>query len=127
MRFLIDMGLDARLADWLRARGHDALHLRHLGMQRESDDNIPAKAIAENRVVLSCDLDFGEIVASSKAANSRVELFRLANYRLSHITERLEATLPELATRLSAGAIVTIEETRFRIRRLPILPAGDDE
>jgi predicted nuclease of predicted toxin-antitoxin system len=58
MRFLADMGVDQRIVDWLRAQGHDAIHLREQGLFRAADEDIFAKAIAENRIVLTFDLDF---------------------------------------------------------------------
>jgi Domain of unknown function (DUF5615) len=47
VRFLADMGLDVRVVDWLRDRGHDATHLRDEGPQRLPDAEIFANAIAE--------------------------------------------------------------------------------
>jgi predicted nuclease of predicted toxin-antitoxin system len=37
MRFLADMGVAIRVVDWLRAEGHDAVHLREQGLQRMPD------------------------------------------------------------------------------------------
>ena len=65
MRFLADMGLDVRVAQWLRHEGHDAVHLRDEGLQRMPDREIFDKGIAEGRIVLTFDLDFGEIAALS--------------------------------------------------------------
>jgi len=32
MRFLLDMNLPPMVADWLRSVGHDAVHVRELGL-----------------------------------------------------------------------------------------------
>ena len=53
MRFLVDMNLAPEVAAWLRAQGHDAVHLRELGLQELGDQAVLAKAIAEKRVVLT--------------------------------------------------------------------------
>jgi predicted nuclease of predicted toxin-antitoxin system len=66
MRFLLDMGLAQRTAEYLRGHGYDAVHLREQGLQRLSDQSIVAKALAEGRVILTHDLDFGRIVALSR-------------------------------------------------------------
>jgi len=34
MRFLGDMGVSRRVIEWLRAAGHDAVHLRDEGLKR---------------------------------------------------------------------------------------------
>ena len=60
MRFLADMGVDVRIAQWLRQQAHDAKHLRDEGLHRSPNGEIFAKAVAEDRVILTFDLDFGE-------------------------------------------------------------------
>jgi predicted nuclease of predicted toxin-antitoxin system len=73
MRFLADMGVAMRVVEWLRDQGYDARHLREEELQRLPDDQIFRKAVAENRVVLTLDLDFGEIVAfSGPRTNQRI-------------------------------------------------------
>ncbi|HYS75771.1 MAG TPA: DUF5615 family PIN-like protein, partial [Burkholderiales bacterium] len=65
MRFLADAGVAGRVVNWLRERGHDAVHLREQGLERLPDSEVFAKASAEKRVLLTFDLDFGELVALS--------------------------------------------------------------
>jgi predicted nuclease of predicted toxin-antitoxin system len=52
-------------AQFLRQHRHDARHLRDQGLQRLADEKIIRKARAEERVVLTHDLDFGRIMALS--------------------------------------------------------------
>jgi predicted nuclease of predicted toxin-antitoxin system len=40
MRFLGDMGVSWRVIEWLRAGGHDAVHLRDEGLQRLPNGDI---------------------------------------------------------------------------------------
>ena len=79
MRFLNDMCIDVRVTSWLNSQGHDATHLRDEGLQRLPNGEIFNKAIAESRVIVTFDLDFGEIVALSKGRRTGVILFRLRN------------------------------------------------
>ncbi len=37
MRFLADAGISPKTVDFLRRRGHDAVHVRELAMQRAPD------------------------------------------------------------------------------------------
>ena len=119
MRFLADMGVALRIVQWLRADGHDAVHLREEGLQRMPNGAIFDKAAAENRIILAFDLDFGEIVALSGSKPVGVVLFRLHNTRTPHVMDRLNAVLKESQQALERGAIVVVEESRHRIRRLP--------
>ena len=117
---MADMGVDQRVVEWLRSRGHEVAHLRDEGLHRMPDEGIFAKAIAEKRVVLTFDLDFGEIAALTTGKVASVVLFRLHNTRAAHVTERLEAVLATGTDALDAGAVVIVEESRHRVRPLPI-------
>ncbi|MDI6448309.1 DUF5615 family PIN-like protein [Anaerobaca lacustris] len=118
MRFLADMGVALRIVEWLRANGHDAIHLREEGLQRMASGAIFAKAASENRIILTFDLDFGEIVALSGGKPVGVVLFRLHDTRASHVMDRLNTVLKDSHKALEQGAIVVVEESRHRIRRL---------
>lgn len=112
MRFLADMGADIRVVEWLRSNGHDAKHLREEGLHRIPNGEIFTRAIHEGRIILTFDLDFGEILALSKGRKASVVLFRLHNTRTPHLICRLSSALEE-------GAVVVVEESRHRVRTLP--------
>jgi len=120
LRFLADAGIARRVVEWLRTQAHDAVHLQEQGLHRLSDREVFAKASAERRVVLTFDLDFGEIVALSAPPSASVILFRLHDTSTPHVIERLEAVLRVSASQLERGAVVVVvEETRHRVRAFP--------
>jgi predicted nuclease of predicted toxin-antitoxin system len=120
MRFLADMGVSMRVVEWLRAKDYDTVHLRDEGLQRLADDKIFEKAGCEERVVLTFDLDFGEILAASGGQIISVILFRLRNTRTEFVIRRLDDVLNASSLELSEGAIVVVEDGRHRVRKLPI-------
>jgi predicted nuclease of predicted toxin-antitoxin system len=120
MRFLADMGVAPRIVAWLREQGHDAHHLLEEGLNRLPDVGIFEKAARERSIVLTFDLDFGEIVAFSGSAEVSVVLFRLENTRTDFVLLRLAAVLKGSGHLLPTGAIIIVEDSRHRIRRLPI-------
>jgi len=122
VRFLADMGVPASVVLELRRMGHEAVHLREQDFQRLPDEEVFQKTTAENRTLLTFDLDFSEIVALSGNQTVGVVLFRLRNTRADHVMERLEKVLAESSDALEQGAVVTVEEHRHRVRRLPIIP-----
>ncbi|HYM73624.1 MAG TPA: DUF5615 family PIN-like protein [Stellaceae bacterium] len=61
MRFLLDMNLPPAIADRLRAEGHDAVHALEAGHGNLSDRDIFAHAAENQRIIVTFDLDFGEI------------------------------------------------------------------
>lgn len=120
MRFLCDMGVSMSVVAWLCENGHDAAHLRDEGLQRLPNGEIFAKAHREERVVLTFDLDFAEIAAAAGQALPSVIVFRLRNARAPHVISRLQRVIQESSTALEEGAVVTAEDSRHRVRRLPI-------
>lgn len=118
------MGVHLQVVEWLRQRGHDVVHLRDEGLHRLPNGEIFEKAISEDRVVLTFDLDFGEIAALSRGRKASVILFRLHNTRASHVISRLAAVLEASSSALEKGAVVLVEETRHRVRYLPVGETG---
>ena len=105
MRFIADMCMDVRVASWLNSQGHDATHLREEGLQRLPNGEIFNKAIAESRVVVTFDLDFGEIVALAKGRKAGVILFRLRNTRTSFVIQRLSDVISECVDALTRALL----------------------
>jgi predicted nuclease of predicted toxin-antitoxin system len=120
MRFLADMGVSQRVVEWLRTQGHDAVHLRDEGLQCLPNGEIFRKAGSEQRIVLTFDLDFGEILAGSAGQIISVILFRLRNTRADFVIQRLDDVLSHSSADLTQGAIIVVEDGRHRVRRLPI-------
>lgn len=119
MRLLADMGVGVHVLHWLRSQGHDATHLRDEGLQRLPNGEIFKKAIVESRVILTFDLDFGEILALSKGRKAGVVLFRLRNTRTPHVIQRLSSVLSDCVKPLERGAVVIVQESRHRVREFP--------
>ncbi len=119
MRFLADVGVSIRVVEWLRNNGHDAKHLREEGLHRMPNGEIFTKAVGENRIIITFDLDFAEIVALGRGKKTSVVIIRLHNTRASHVIRRLSAALKDTANALEKGAVVVIEESRHRVRDLP--------
>jgi predicted nuclease of predicted toxin-antitoxin system len=120
MRFLADMGVSQQVVVWLRSKGHEAVHLNDEGLHRLPNGEIFQKAAREQRIVLTFDLDFGEIVAGSGVQIVSVILFRLRNTRNDFVIGRLETVLDSCSHELTNGAIVIVEDGRHRVRKLPI-------
>lgn len=83
------MGVSLTTVETLRAAEHDVVHLRGEGLIRLPDTEIAAKAVAERRIVLTFDLDFGDILAAARSAVPSVVIFRLRNQTPAAVTPRL--------------------------------------
>ncbi|HEX3883125.1 MAG TPA: DUF5615 family PIN-like protein [Stellaceae bacterium] len=118
MRFLLDMNLPPLLADQLNAEGHDAVHVLGAGYGAFPDQQIFARAAAEGRIVVTFDLDFGEIAGLADPAASGVILLRLRRAHRPHLWNRLRIAIAEAGEALTEGAVVLVEDTRIRVRRM---------
>jgi len=76
MRFLVDQPVSPLLAQWLREQGHDAYHAREQGLSRATDEQFFARAVQEDRVIVTADLDFPRILALSGRDRPGLILFR---------------------------------------------------
>lgn len=120
MKFIADMGISQTTVIWLNEQGFDAIHVRDSKMHRASDTEIVRKAKEEKRIVLTCDLDFGDIVSASGEKCPSVIILRLENETPSNVNSRLKQVLKESSEDLKKGAIISVEETRYRVRPLPL-------
>lgn len=120
MRFLADAGISPKTVEFLRGTGHEAVHVCELAMQRVPDRLLVEKARTDDRIVLTFDLDFGEILALGVLTRPSVVIFRLTDERAGSVNRRLEGVLSEQGEALASGALILVEDARYRIRRLPI-------
>lgn len=109
MRLLIDNALSPALADLLRNAGHQAVHVREVGLHHADDAEIFERAAAEDSVLVSADTDFGTLLAT-----------RLASRRPEVLAALMLSNLAQLSDALITGCIVTFEPSRLRVRPLPI-------
>jgi len=63
MRFLADAGVSPKTIEFLTPLGHEATHMRSLGLQRAPDAELVQRARTDYSVIITFDLDFGDILA----------------------------------------------------------------
>ncbi|NSW84561.1 MAG: DUF5615 family PIN-like protein [Syntrophothermus sp.] len=120
MKFLIDMPLSPGLARWLINHGYNAVHALEIGLDRVSDAVILERARKERRVVVTADLDYPQLLASSHAAGPGLILFRGGNYSEAEALYYLRKVLAAISPGVLCKSIVVIEKNRIRCRRLPL-------
>ncbi len=119
MKFLADMGISPRVVSTLRERGHEAIHLQEQGLGKMPDGDILAKALTEGRVLLTHDLDFGELLAASGGRLPSVIIFRLRDMRVDNVKFHLFSILDKQSDALEKGVVCSVSERKVRIRTLP--------
>jgi len=120
MNFLVDMALSPKTVKALRDYGHEAVRANELGMAKSKDSEILEYAAKNDMIVLTADLDFGDILAYTGFKKPSVIIFRLKDPSPDHVNSLLLLAIPRIKDSLDKGAIVVIEDNRIRIRELPV-------
>ena len=76
LKFLVDVGVSRKVEEWLLRNQYDIKAVRDINPKME-DDEILKLAVSENRMVVTMDRDFGELVYNSGLPHSGVLLLRL--------------------------------------------------
>lgn len=116
MKFLADECCDTGLVDALRAKGHDVLFVMET-LRGASDEIVLSRAFDENRILITEDKDFGELVYRLRRPARGVLLLRFDVQERTTKTPRLIEFLEHEARRLP-GAFVVLEADKVRIRPL---------
>lgn len=117
MRWLVDECVNGGLISHLRATGHNVVYVAEIG-RLVSDVEIMAQARREDRLLLTEDKDFGDLVFRRGRSVPGIVLLRLdpAKHELKKV--RLDAAIRHFEESL-LGRYTVVEEARFRARALP--------
>ena len=120
MKFLLDQGTPRSAASLLRNAGFDTIHTAEIGMATSADEDILRKAAEEDRTVVALDADFHSLLALSQSARPSVNRIRIEGLQAEELSELLLKVSQLCQTDLEAGAMISVQENRIRVRRLPI-------
>ncbi|ATW33639.1 MULTISPECIES: DUF5615 family PIN-like protein [Candidatus Williamhamiltonella] len=120
MKLLIDMNLSPRWSNVLATAGIDAVHWSTLGANNAPDSEIMAYARTNDYIVLTHDLDFSAILAVTHGEKPSVIQVRTNDVSPDVIGKQIVAALNQMASELEAGALLTVDTNRTRLRVLPL-------
>ena len=128
MKLLLDQGLPRSAAALLRKAGIDSVHTGEIGYAAAEDTDILDYGRVEGRIVATLDADFHTLLALSGAVSPSVIRIRIEGLRAEAAAILLQSVLQECDEDLQQGAVVTVQEGRLRIRRLPLVrQTGKDQ
>jgi predicted nuclease of predicted toxin-antitoxin system len=105
---------------FLKKLSHIAVRANEIGLANARDADLIKYAADNNMIVITADLDFGEILAYTKHKKPSVIIFRLRDPSPDHVNFLLSLVLPRIEECLSEGSIVIVEDGRVRVKELPI-------
>jgi len=119
MKILIDMNLSPDWVKVLERAGWEAVHWSTVGDMRPSDEIIMSWARENGHIVFTHDLDFGVLLALTRAESPSVIQVRTQDVFPEVLAERLVHVLREHEAVLEKGALLTVDEEKARVRVLP--------
>jgi predicted nuclease of predicted toxin-antitoxin system len=120
MRFLIDMNLSPVWVAFLEHAGFEAVHWSSVGKGNAPDSDIMQWADDHGCVVLTNDLDFSAILASTHRRRPSVVQIRSDILTPAAIGGAVLAAIKRTIIDLADGALVSIDAKRARLRLLPL-------
>jgi predicted nuclease of predicted toxin-antitoxin system len=114
MRFLLDESADFPLAAFLKQLGHDVTAIAHDYPQALSDLQVLAIAYQEQRILITNDHDFGELLFRRRLPHAGVILFRLGQEDLQTKQTWLLHVLRYHSESLQHFMVVTNQKIRIR-------------
>ena len=116
MKFLVDESVEYRIAQWLRQHNYDTIAISEISPSIP-DTQVLQKAKRENRILITNDKDFGELIYQQKLPHKGVIFFRLSEETAQAKIKILELLLYQHQTKLK-NHFITITPHKIRIRKI---------
>ncbi len=120
MKLVVDMNLAPAWVTLLTKHGYEAIHWSSVGAFNAPDTVIMKWARDHSAVVFTHDLDFGILLAVTRAGSPSVIQVRTQDVSPQHLGDIIINVLRNHAVTLVAGALITVDEAKSRVRILPI-------
>ncbi len=106
----------SKVAEWLRGENHEVFSVfeERRGM---SDDEVLAKSFLEDRILITNDKDFGEMIFRERRNHHGVIFLRLDDERAGNKIEVLRRLLENYAVKLPEQFVVATE-TKVRFAKM---------
>jgi len=119
MKFLFDQSTDRRLAPYLRRWGHDVTVVAVDYPPSLPDNEVLAIAQGQQRILITEDRDFGDLVFRHQQADTGAIYLRLPPMELSDKIVHLQTLLQDHSSDLDQFVVVTERSVRVRRTQQP--------
>ena len=115
LKFLVDVGVGKKVEEFLYNLNYDTRAIREIN-PRMTDDKIIDIAAKENRMIITMDKDFGELVYNSGLTHSGVLLLRTENCSSEEKVKILSEILTNYSDKIKDKFCV-FQKDKLRIRK----------
>ncbi len=128
IRVLIGVSFSPTWTGTFSAAGLESVHWSSVGNPRATDRTIMERASENGYIVFTHDLDFGTLIAVTRARGPSVIQVRAQDVLSESLGAMVVSAISRFRAQLEKGALVSVDPARARIRMLPIaeFEAGED-
>ncbi len=116
LRFIVDVGVGKSIEEYLSEVGYDTKAVRDIDPHMK-DEEIIHIAAAENRIVITMDKDFGELVYHSSMKHSGVLLLRLEDANVAEKLLVVEHIMTNYSDQIK-NCFCVFQNNKLRIRNI---------
>lgn len=117
MKFLLDQDVYAATQKFLKSLKHDIVPVSQLGLSRADDSDLLKKAQQEDRIFVTRDRDFGNLVFVSGLKTGVIYL-RMLPSTIRAVHTELESVLNSYSEEQLKNAFIVVEPARHRFRKI---------
>lgn len=117
MKFIVDECIGPSVARWLKQNNYDAVSV-YDSLQSSSDTTVLEFAAKDQRILITCDKDFGDMIFRNKMKHAGIILVRLMNDQPANIILFIQDVLNNYTQQDLAHNFTVVTETSIRIIKL---------
>ena len=119
MRFLLDENISPKTAGYLKELGHEAVHVRDVGLKGAADSEIIGYAKDKGLILITVDRGFGNILDYPPKSHPGIIRLKLKYMPSSIVNSVLRSFLLKVELEEIQGNLVILEEGHYRLRKNP--------
>lgn len=120
MNILVDMNLSPIWVEVFTRHEINAVHWSTIGDPRASDSTLMEWARENDYIVFTHDLDFGALLALTQTISPSVIQVRTQDVTPVYLERTVISSLRQHEALLESGALIILDESRARVRILPL-------
>jgi len=116
--FLVDENMPLSAAVTIRELGHQARHVREIGLRGARDEALFARAQKEGWIIITRDLGFGNLLEYPVGTYAGIVVLRVpSTFTARQINSLVSTFISGIEPEILKHALAVVEPGRYRIRR----------
>ena len=120
MKLKLDENISRHLKPVLENVNHDVLTVSDQGLLSQNDTTIGKAAKTEGRMLLTLDLEFGDLRKYPPGRHPGIILFRPRSFGPLAVNRFVEGFVRDTDLDQFSGCVVVVDPSRVRVRRPPL-------